>query len=133
MVQRSSDRDRRRQLRTIWSDAVDAGARQLRHALAHGTVVGIIALVVTRSFGLPGATLLAFWAAVVSLVPVLGPVVGWMPAVVVAGLSEGWRPALLPWPPSPSSPWSCPAERERQRLLPFASDRFSPSSASPVV
>lgn len=95
-VTKVADRETRRTIRTMWSAGVDAGATQLRHTVVHGIIAGAVTAGVSFAFGLPGIALLAVWAACLSAVPVLGPLVGWAPVIVVGAFElEAERLVLL--------------------------------------
>lgn len=87
VVLKIDDRDRRRNVRQMWSEAVGAGATQLRRTLLHGVFTVLISSGVAIAFGLPGVALLAFWAACASAVPIVGPLVSWSPLIVVGALT----------------------------------------------
>jgi predicted PurR-regulated permease PerM len=65
----------------------------VRGQLVLCSAVGAMAYVAYRSIGLPFPAVLAVVAGVLEAVPVLGPIVATVPAVVV-GMSEGWQTAL---------------------------------------
>jgi predicted PurR-regulated permease PerM len=65
---------------------VAAGASQVRRLLATAAVSGLIGLCTACVFGLPGKTVVAIWVGVWAVVPIFGPVVGYIPLVVLASL-----------------------------------------------
>ncbi|WP_158412443.1 AI-2E family transporter [Ilumatobacter nonamiensis] len=82
------DRDRRRVLREIWQEGVERGASFTRRAGFVAVVSGLGASAVALAFGLPAALLIGVAAGLLSIVPLLGPVVGWLPLVVIAAVDR---------------------------------------------
>ncbi|WP_420450266.1 AI-2E family transporter [Ilumatobacter sp.] len=91
----SSHRERRRLLREVWRDVVTQATAYLRRAAAAGVVVGLATSAVAVGFGLPGVVLLGVWAALLSVVPLLGGIVGWLPLVVVAAVDRSPQTTAL--------------------------------------
>lgn len=56
-------------------------------------VLGVMAVVGLTALGLPGALALAAFAAVLTVIPTFGPIIGWLPAVVV-GFASGTTTGL---------------------------------------
>lgn len=73
-------------------DGVAAGAGQVRRLIAVATISGMVAWATAYGFGLRGGSVFAIWAGVWAVVPIFGPVIGYLPLVVVASL-DGWLPA----------------------------------------
>ncbi len=94
-IRGTPDRDRRRLMRSIWDDGVGAGARVVRRTLLVGLANGVAAAIVASTFGLPGATLIGFWAGLASSVPLVGLAIGWLPLLVVALLDGGGTRAAV--------------------------------------
>ena len=80
----TSDRSRRRVLREVWFEAGEQAATYTRRALVAAVVVGLAAAGVTLAFGLPAALLVGVAAGLLSTIPVLGALVGWLPVAVIA-------------------------------------------------
>ncbi|MEP1125814.1 MAG: AI-2E family transporter [Ilumatobacter sp.] len=89
------DRRRRQHRRAMWSTGTMAAASYLRRNLLVATVSGLGASALAASFGLPAIVLIGFWAALLSVVPLLGTVVGWAPIVVLAVIDTSERTALV--------------------------------------
>lgn len=81
------DRDRRRRLRELWHSSVGVGCAYLRRSLLIGAIVGPATATTALAFGLPGALLIGFWAALVSVVPLLGTPAAWAPVIILAALN----------------------------------------------
>ena len=80
----TSDRDRRRVLREVWIEAGEQAAAYTRRSLGAAVVTGLVAAAVAWAFGLPAVFLIGVAAGLLSAIPVLGAVVGWLPIVLVA-------------------------------------------------
>ncbi len=84
----SGDRRRRRVMRARWTAGTAAAATYLRRNLLVAAASGLSAAAVAVAFGLPAAVLIASWAALLSMVPLLGTAIGWAPLVVVAATTD---------------------------------------------
>jgi len=84
----TKDRRRRRVLRARWTAGTAAAATFLRRNLLVAVASGIGAGTVAFVFGLPAAVLIACWAALLSMVPLLGTAIGWAPLAVVAAATH---------------------------------------------
>ena len=84
----TKDRHRRRVLRARWTAGTAAAATFLRRNLLVAAASGIGAGTVAVAFGLPAAVLIACWAALLSMVPLLGTAIGWAPLAVVAAATH---------------------------------------------
>jgi len=74
-------------------DGVAAGAAQVRRLLAAATLSGLFGLATCYAFGLPGKSVLALWVGLWAVVPIFGPVIGYVPMIVLASL-DGWPQAF---------------------------------------
>lgn len=88
--------DPRRQPRIdkIWQDVENKVGGWMRGQLLLCLIIGVIA---TISYGLLDIRfwpLLGLWAGVTEIIPIVGPWIGGVPAVIVA-LTQGWEKALL--------------------------------------
>lgn len=83
------DRDRRRVVREIWNEGTERAASFTRRAAVVGVASGVGASSVAVAFDLPGALLVGVGAALLAFVPLLGPVVGWCPLVLIAVVDRG--------------------------------------------
>ncbi|MGA9276373.1 AI-2E family transporter, partial [Ilumatobacter sp.] len=82
----TEDRDRRRVLREIWAEAGQRAASFTRRAAFVAVVSGVGAGAVAVAFDLPAALLVGVGAGLLSMVPLLGPAVGWLPLVIIAAV-----------------------------------------------
>jgi predicted PurR-regulated permease PerM len=80
-----------RQLEAVLSEIGRKFGGWLRGQLFLGLIVGVAAGLGTAALGLPYAFLLGLAAGVTELVPLVGPVLGAMPAVFVALFGPPWR------------------------------------------
>jgi putative heme transporter len=62
---------------------LDRAGRYVRRSLAWGLLSGLVVAATALALGLPGPTTLALWAGIWSIVPILGVVVGFAPAVAL--------------------------------------------------
>ncbi len=82
---------RRTRWRTIVVRAARRGRRWILGSLAHGIVVGALVGGVAWLFDLPAAVSLGVLVGVFSVLPLIGVLVGGIPAVLLAFGLEGWR------------------------------------------
>ncbi len=82
----TDDRRRRRRLREMWATGTAAASKYLRRNALVLVSSGLGASALAASFGLPAIVLIGVWAALLSVVPLLGAVVGWAPIVVLAAI-----------------------------------------------
>ncbi len=92
---RPASRDRGPWWAASLRDGVAAGASQVRRLLGVGLVSGAVGWIVATSFGLPGAGLIGIWIGVWSVVPIFGPIVGYVPMVVIASLDGTGRAVAI--------------------------------------
>lgn len=90
----TDDRDRRRVIREIWQEGGAHAAAFTRRTLIVALISGVGASGVAVAFGLPGALLIGLGAGLLSIVPLLGPVAGWFPLVLVAAVTRDVREAV---------------------------------------
>ncbi len=88
--------DPRRQPRVdrIWQDVEHKVGGWMRGQLLLCLIIGTIA---TISYGIVGVTfwpLLGLWAGITEIIPIVGPWIGGVPAVIVA-LTQGWEKAII--------------------------------------
>jgi predicted PurR-regulated permease PerM len=74
-------------------EGVTAGAAQVRRLLVFAAVNALIAVGTAVVFDLPGTSVLAIWAGVWAVVPIFGPIIGYVPMFVLASL-DGWPKAV---------------------------------------
>ncbi len=91
-----SQLDPRRQPRVdrIWQDVEHKVGGWMRGQLLLMLIIGVIA---TTSYGIIGITfwpLLGLWAGLTEIIPIVGPWIGGVPAVIVA-LTQGWEKAII--------------------------------------
>lgn len=85
-VARTADRRRRRHLRAMWTAGTAAASTHLRRNLIVAVLSGAGASCLAVAFGLPAVVLVGVWAGLLSVVPLLGAIVGWAPIVVLAAI-----------------------------------------------
>jgi predicted PurR-regulated permease PerM len=84
-------RDRHRRLETVLEHVGEKFGGWLRGQLLLGVIIGVIAGLGTWALGLPYPFLLGLAAGITELIPLLGPVLGAIPAVLVALFGPTWR------------------------------------------
>lgn len=84
---------RRERIREVGRDAAIRGRRYLLLALAQGVLAGVVVGAACWVLDLPAAFSLGFVAGVLAIVPLMGILVGGMPALLLALGLEGWRTA----------------------------------------
>jgi predicted PurR-regulated permease PerM len=87
--------DRRHQpfLRDVLGDMEETLLAWLKGVAIAVAVLGTMAVIGLSILGLPGALALAAFAAVLTIIPTFGPLIGWAPAVVV-GFAQGTTTGL---------------------------------------
>jgi predicted PurR-regulated permease PerM len=86
--------DRRGRVNRIWEDAERKVGSWMRGQLLLCLIIGTIA---TTSYGIVGLRfwpLLGLWAGITEIIPIIGPWLGGIPAVLIA-LTMGWETALI--------------------------------------
>jgi predicted PurR-regulated permease PerM len=88
--------DPRRQPRVerIWQDVEHKVGGWMRGQLFLCLIIGTIATVSYGALGIRFWPLLGLWAGLTEIIPIVGPWIGGVPAVIVA-LTQGWDKALL--------------------------------------
>jgi predicted PurR-regulated permease PerM len=86
--------DRRGDIRVVAHAAVSRGRRYLLYALGLSIVNGVITGVVCWSLDLPAATSLGVTVGAFTIMPLIGVLVGGVPALLIAFGLEGWGPGL---------------------------------------
>lgn len=94
VVARTDDRRRRRHIRAMWTAGTAAASTYLRRNLVVGVLSGVGASALAAAFGLPAVVLVGVWAGLLSVVPLLGAVVGWAPIVVIAAIETSGTTTL---------------------------------------
>lgn len=84
---------RRERIRRIGRDAAIRGRRYLLLALAQGIVAGVLVGATCWVLDVPAAFSLGFVTGVLAIVPLVGIVVGGVPALLLALGLQGWRTA----------------------------------------
>jgi predicted PurR-regulated permease PerM len=86
--------DRRGRVNRIWEDAERKVGSWMRGQLLLCLIIGTIA---TTSYGIVGLRfwpLLGLWAGITEIIPIIGPWLGGIPAVLIA-LTMGWETAVI--------------------------------------
>ena len=86
--------DRQARIDRIWQDVENKVGGWMRGQLLLMLIIGVIA---TTSYGILGLRfwpLLGLWAGLTEIIPIVGPWIGGVPAVIVA-LTMGWDTALI--------------------------------------
>ena len=88
--------DPRRQPRIdrIWQDVEDKVGGWMRGQLILCLIIGVVATISYWILDIRFWPLLGLWAGVTEIIPIVGPWIGGIPAVIVA-LTQGWEKALL--------------------------------------
>lgn len=95
-LQQIRDEDRRERAARVFGGAFQRSQRYLDFALAQGVVVGVLAWGLFRGLGVPAPTPLALLVGVLSMVPVVGILVGTLPAMMLlAGFTTFTRAGVL--------------------------------------
>lgn len=88
--------DPRRQPRIdrIWQDVEDKVGGWMRGQLTLCMIIGVVATISYAILDIRFWPLLGLWAGITEIIPIVGPWIGGIPAVIVA-LTQGWEKALL--------------------------------------
>jgi len=86
--------DRQARVDRIWQDVENKVGGWMRGQLLLCLIIGTIATVAYGIVGLPFWPLLGLWAGLTEIIPIVGPWIGGVPAVLVA-LTQGWETALV--------------------------------------
>lgn len=78
----------------IWTSVEQKTGGWLRGQLILCLIIGVIATVAYGIIGLSFWPLLGLWAGITEIIPIVGPWIGGIPAVIVA-LTQGWETALI--------------------------------------
>jgi predicted PurR-regulated permease PerM len=78
----------------IWDEVEQKVGDWLRGQLTLCLVIGVTATVGYAVLGIQFWPLLGLWAGITEIIPILGPWLGGVPAVIIA-LTQGWEKALL--------------------------------------
>ena len=78
----------------IWDEVEQKVGDWLRGQLTLCLVIGVTATIGYAVLGIQFWPLLGLWAGITEIIPILGPWLGGVPAVVIA-LTQGWEKALL--------------------------------------
>jgi len=91
-----SQLDPRRQPRVerIWRDVEDKVGGWMRGQLILCLIIGVVATVSYGILDIRFWPLLGLWAGITEIIPIVGPWIGGIPAVIVA-LTQGWEKAIL--------------------------------------
>lgn len=89
------DAARRPRMRQVIRGASRRSERYLLITLAHGVVNGALAWLVFNSIGLKAALSLAVAVGVFTLLPLVGVLIGGLPAILLAFGLDGWREGLI--------------------------------------
>jgi len=86
--------DKRERVNRVWEDVEQKVGGWMRGQLLLCLIIGSIAMVSYGIIGLRFWPLLGLWAGVTEIIPIVGPWLGGIPAVVIA-LTMGWQTALI--------------------------------------
>jgi predicted PurR-regulated permease PerM len=88
--------DPRRQPRIdrIWQDVEDKVGGWMRGQLILCVIIGTVATIAYAILDIRFWPLLGLWAGITEIIPIVGPWIGGIPAVIVA-LTQGWEKAVL--------------------------------------
>ena len=78
----------------LWTEVEDKVGRWMRGQLLLCLIIGVIATVAYGVIDLRFWPLLGLWAGLTEIIPIVGPWIGGIPAVVVA-LTQGWKTAMV--------------------------------------
>jgi len=78
----------------IWDEVEQKVGDWLRGQLTLCLVIGVMATIGYGLLGIQFWPLLGLWAGITEIIPILGPWLGGIPAVIIA-LTQGWEKALL--------------------------------------
>ncbi len=78
----------------VWDDVEKKVGGWIRGQLILCLILGIVATIAYGSFGLRFWPLLGLWAGVTEIVPIIGPWIGGVPAVLIA-LTMSWKMAVI--------------------------------------
>jgi predicted PurR-regulated permease PerM len=87
--------DRARRIRTVGHTAASRGRRYLLVVIAESIVTGVTVGLVCWSFGLPATVSLGFLVGLLTVLPLIGIVVGGIPALLLTLGLIGWGHALI--------------------------------------
>ena len=117
-------------VRTVGRQAALRGRRYLLIVLAHSVVNGVVVGTLCWWIGLPAAIALGFAVGVLTAIPLIGILVGGIPAVLLAFGVEDWRAGSSSSACSSPCSWSRPPScGPTSTTAPCASGRLSPSSS----
>jgi len=85
----------RRGVRAAWDDIEGRMGYWVRGQLTLMTVVGVLTTVAYLVLGLPNALLLGVFAGLAEIIPIIGPAIGAVPALITAFVAGGPELALL--------------------------------------
>jgi predicted PurR-regulated permease PerM len=88
------DPKRQPRVSRIWQDVENKVGGWMRGQLLLCLIIGVIATVSYGILDIRFWPLLGLWAGVTEIIPIVGPWIGGIPAVIVA-LTQGWEKALL--------------------------------------
>lgn len=94
LLLRLSPHHRRAKVRQVWTDVETALGAYLRGQLALMLVVGVVCFLGLAVLGVPYAPALALIAGLTEAIPLVGPFIGGVPAVIL-GMTVSWEVALL--------------------------------------
>ncbi len=86
--------DNRVRVGRVWDEVEQKVGDWLRGQLTLCLVIGVLATVGYAAMGISFWPLLGLWAGLTEIIPILGPWLGGVPAVVIA-LTQSWQKALL--------------------------------------
>lgn len=86
--------ENRQRVARVWDAVEDKVGGWLRGQLVLCLVIGVLATVGYAAMGLRFWPLLGLWAGLTEIIPILGPWLGGVPAVIIA-LTQGWEKAIL--------------------------------------
>jgi len=85
---------RQPRINRIWQDVEDKVGGWMRGQLTLCVIIGLVATVSYAILDIRFWPLLGLWAGITEIIPIVGPWIGGIPAVIVA-LTQGWEKAIL--------------------------------------
>lgn len=94
MLLSTASPERRIHISRIWDEVEQKVGQWLRGQLTLCLVIGVTATIGYAVMGVSFWPLLGLWAGITEIIPILGPWLGGVPAVIIA-LTQGWEKAAL--------------------------------------
>ncbi len=94
VVLRTASPETRIRVSKTWDEVEQKVGDWLRGQLTLVLIIGVTATIGYAAMGISFWPLLGLWAGITEIIPILGPWLGGIPAVIIA-LTQGWEKALL--------------------------------------